>query len=66
MKDERTRQFLKELTALSRKYHIAISGENCQCGSPFLHNFGYGDEDREYQVDDDGNYLKLRSVGQIN
>jgi hypothetical protein len=35
LNDDRVKAFLKDLTELSRKHHIAIGGCGC-CGSPYL------------------------------
>lgn len=35
--EERQSQFLKELSALSRKHKITVGGCGC-CGSPWLHH----------------------------
>jgi len=53
----KTKEFLKELSELTRKYRIAIGGCGC-CGSPFLISFDeregeYDNPDFEYTLLDE-------------
>lgn len=37
LSEENVKEFLKELSKLSRRYKVTIAGCGC-CGSPFLHS----------------------------
>lgn len=50
-------RFLKELTALTRRYKIDIGGCGC-CGSPFLTDIK-DTKGRRYHVDDDSGRLSF-------
>jgi len=49
-------EFLNELTLLTRKYKIKISGCGC-CGSPCLSNISPQENENYYSVDSDGESL---------
>lgn len=47
-------EFLRELSALTRKHKITIGGCGC-CGSPFLDSLKDGDGDGKYMIRDNEN-----------
>lgn len=49
--DENVRQFLVDLTALTKKYGLAIGGCGC-CGSPWLEPIDVSNEKSGYIYDD--------------
>lgn len=65
MTKEKVNEFIKELSKLSKKYNIYISGCGC-CGSPTLESYmedKYEDigDNLCYNYDDDKYYVSLNS-----
>jgi len=54
----RVKNFLKELTELSKRYKIAIGGCGC-CGSPYLYPIDKKNLDNFYTIDGEFNNLKF-------
>lgn len=52
---EKLYRFLMELTALTKKYDIAIKGCGC-CGSPWLEDYEYSKSYDNLTINHDGEY----------
>lgn len=60
--NKKHKEFLRELTKLSKKHGVAIDGCGC-CGSPFISERTIGGAEK-YTVDDSGDRLSLREVSE--